>query len=61
MAKKPETSTKVTGLRRLAESQLRMTTRDAAATPSKDVSQLVDELQVHRMELEMQNDELRRA
>jgi PAS domain S-box-containing protein len=38
-----------------------MTNRDVAAMPVKDVQQLVHELQVHQIELEMQNDELRRA
>jgi len=38
-----------------------MTTRDAAVMPVKDVSQLADELQVHRIEVEMQHVELRRA
>ena len=59
MAKKPKQSTKVTGLRRQAEVRLRMTKRDVAAMPVKDVQQLVHELQVHQIELEMQNDELR--
>ncbi|MEO5955145.1 MAG: PAS domain S-box protein, partial [Nitrospiraceae bacterium] len=40
---------------------LRMTKRDVAAMPVKDVQQLVHELQVHQIELEMQNDELRRT
>ena len=61
MAKKPQQSTKVTGLRRQAEVRLRMTKRDVAAMPVKDVQQLVHELQVHQIELEMQNDELRRT
>ncbi len=61
MAKKPQRSTKVTGLRRQAEARLRMTKRDVAAMPVKDVQQLVHELQVHQIELEMQNDELRRT
>jgi len=61
MAKKPDGSTKVTGLRRQAEELLRTTKRDVAAMPVKDVQQLVHELQVHQIELEMQNDELRRT
>ena len=61
MAKKPDGSTKVTGLRRQAEELLRATKRDVAAMPVKDVQQLVHELQVHQIELEMQNDELRRT
>jgi len=41
--------------------RLRATRRDIAAMPVKDVHQLVHELQVHQIELEMQNDELSRA
>jgi PAS domain S-box-containing protein len=52
---------KPTGLRRQAEALLRMTNRDVAAMPVKDVQQLVHELQVHQVELEMQNEELRRT
>src|SRR2546422_7894321 len=61
MAKKPDRATKVTGLREQAEARLRATKRDVAAMPVKDVQQLVYELQVHQIELEMQNEELRRA
>ena len=61
MAKKPDRSTKSTVLRRQAEELLRTTKHDVAAMPVKDVQQLVHELQVHQIELEMQNDELRRT
>ena len=61
MAKKPDGSTKVTGLRRQAEKGLRVTRHDVAAMPVNDVQQLVHELQVHQVELEVQNDELRRT
>ncbi len=61
MAKKPDTSTKVTEIRRQAEERLRATRRDVAAMPMKDVQQLVHELQVHQIELDMQNEELRRT
>ena len=61
MAKKPDRSAKGTALRRLAEEQLRVTNRDVAVMPVKDVQQLVHELQVHQIELEMQNEELRRT
>ena len=61
MAKKPDGPTKLTGLRHQAEELLRTTKRDVAAMPVKDVQRLVYELQVHQIELEMQNDELRRT
>jgi PAS domain S-box-containing protein len=61
MAKKPDRSTKVTGLRLQAEELLRATKRDVAAMPVKDLQELVHELQVHQIELEMQSDELRRT
>ncbi len=61
MAKKPGGTMKPTGLRRKAEKLLRATNHDVAAMPVKDVQQLVHELQVHQIELEMQNDELRRT
>jgi len=61
MAKKPNGSTKLAGLRLQAEKRLRVTKRDVAAMPVKDVQQLVHELQVHQVELEMQNEELRRT
>ena len=59
MAKKPDRSTKLTGLRTRAEALLRTTERDVAAMPVKDVQQLVHELQVHQIELDMQNEKLR--
>ena len=61
MAKKPDGSKNVTALRGQAEARLRATKRDVAAMPVKDVQQLVHELQVHQIELEMQNEELRRT
>ena len=61
MAKNPDKSTNPTGLRKQAEERLRLTRRDVTAMPIKDVQQLVHELQVHQIELEMQNDELRRT
>ena len=61
MAKKPDGSTTVTGLRKQAEELLGTTRRDVAAMPVKEVQQLVHELQVHQIELEMQNEELRRT
>lgn len=61
MAKTPDRSTQLTALRRQAEALLRTTDRDVAAMPVKDVQQLVYELQVHQLELELQNEELRRT
>ncbi|MEP6933042.1 MAG: PAS domain S-box protein, partial [Nitrospirota bacterium] len=61
MAKKLDRSTKGAALRLQAEELLRMTKHDVAAMPVKDVQQLVHELQVHQIELELQNDELRRT
>ena len=49
-------------LRRLAEERLRLKeTAPTAAMPEADVRALVHELQVHQIELEMQNEELRCA
>jgi PAS domain S-box-containing protein len=61
MSKKSDRPTKVTRLRRQAEELLRTTRRDVAVMPVQDMQQLVYELQVHQIELEMQNDEFRRA
>jgi PAS domain S-box-containing protein len=46
-------------LRHRAEDVLRKTRRDVAELPTEDVQRLVHELQVHQVELEMQNEELR--
>ena len=48
-------------LRTRAEKLLAATPREVAAMPVDDVQKLVHELQVHQIELEMQNDELRRT
>ena len=61
MARKQDGSLKLTGLRRRAEELLRVTKRDIAAMPVKDVQQLVYELQIHEIELELQNEELHRT
>jgi PAS domain S-box-containing protein len=61
MAEKPGKSTKVKVFRRQAEELLRATKRDIAAMPVKDMQQLVHELQIHQIELDMQNEELRRT
>jgi PAS domain S-box-containing protein len=61
MAKKPARPAKATALRRRAEERLRTTKREVAAMSTTGVQQLVHELQVHQLELEMQNEELRRT
>jgi PAS domain S-box-containing protein len=48
-------------LRAKAERRLRQTRRKVGRIPPEDAQKLVHELQVHQIELEMQNDELRRA
>jgi two-component system, LuxR family, sensor kinase FixL len=48
-------------LRTRAERRLCKTRREVAEMPVDDVQKLVHELQVHHVELEMQNDELRRT
>ena len=48
-------------LREQAEHALRTTRTDISAMAADDVQQLVHELQVHQIELEMQNDELQNA
>jgi PAS domain S-box-containing protein len=61
MIKTPGRPTNFTELRRQAEELLRTTKRDVAAMSNRNVQRLVHELQVHDIELEMQNDELRRT
>jgi PAS domain S-box-containing protein len=55
----PSTSSK--RLRARAEESLCNTPRDVGRMPAEDAQTLVHELQVHQIELEMQNDELRRT
>ena len=51
-----------TGLRRRAEEQLKRKKKEAAPPPEeKDALRMLHELEVHRIELEMQNEELKRA
>lgn len=60
----PRRSSKSTGnssLRERAEKLLRTTRTELADIPFEDIQALVHELQVHQMELEIQNEELRNA
>ena len=61
MKARPQLSTSPKRLRARAERLLGTTGRDVAEMPVDDVQKLVHELQVHQIELEMQNDELRRT
>src|SRR5262245_13899150 len=61
MAKKPDALKKPEGLRQEAEEVLQATRSDVAAMPVNDMQSLVHEIQVHQIELDMQNDELRRT
>ena len=58
MAEQSEESSTCGGLRLQAETWLRMTRREVASMPIKNVQRLVHELQVHQIELVMQNEEL---
>ena len=49
------------GLRQLAERQVALTSAEVAAMPPDSLKALVYELQVHQVELDMQNEELRRV
>jgi len=48
-------------LRKLAEKRLLETDADLSNMPLKDINELIHELEVHQIELEMQNEELRQA
>ncbi|MCX7088801.1 MAG: PAS domain-containing protein [Methylococcales bacterium] len=48
-------------IRRQAEEQLRKSTADVSGMPSENIQKLVYELQVHQIELELQNEELKRT
>jgi PAS domain S-box-containing protein len=57
----PKNGQKSTGLRNRAEKFLRRRSVDSCTSPVEDVEKLIQELRVHQVELEMQNEELRNA
>jgi len=61
MAKKKESRPGPADPRRRAEERLRGIPADLATIPADEAGRLLHELKVHQIELEMQNDELRRA
>lgn len=61
MIKKPGESRAATTVRRRVNTFQRITSQDVAAMSITSVQQLVRELQVYQLELEMQNEELRRT
>jgi PAS domain S-box-containing protein len=61
MKRKPSAARPPKSLRSRAEAALDKKARDLKLPPEQDVPKLVHDLQVHQIELEMQNDELRRT
>ena len=62
MNKKPNTPSAAIDLRRRAEEQLKTAFgKNGEQTPEADTQRMLHELQVHQIELELQNDELRSA
>jgi transposase-like protein len=55
-----DTSNKFNQLRRQAEEQIRQQ-RDSESPKTSDVIDLIHELRIHQAELEIQNEELKRA
>ncbi|MHB1025777.1 MAG: PAS domain-containing sensor histidine kinase, partial [Desulfobacteria bacterium] len=61
MTRKDSSRSDPADLRRRAEDLLRGKPADLASIPPEEAGRLLHELQVHQIELEIQNDELRRA
>ena len=61
MKRKPRSSPPPKDLRRRAEQALAKTGPSLAPVPEQDVQKVMHDLRVHQVELEMQNDELRRT
>lgn len=61
MAQDPSFENEPSELRRRAEELLRQRPEDIEAIPGDDIQRLIHELRVHQIELEMQNEELRKT
>jgi two-component system, LuxR family, sensor kinase FixL len=61
MAQKKTMAATRNKLREAAEKRIRESTRELQALPKKDVLELIHELEVHQVELEIQNEELRHS
>lgn len=57
----PQGKSQASSLRRRAEKQVAKRTGSAASNAGRDMKRLVHELEVHQVELELQNEELRQA
>ena len=61
MQNKKTIEVNLTTLRKQAEKRLLERGADIANMPLEDINELIHELEVHQIELEMQNEELRQA